>query len=83
MLKFIHVADAHLTGTEELLYGISPRKRLSSCFAHIKANHPDAVFIAITGDVAEKGEEGAIGFCKKKPSILVCRCWLRPAIMTA
>lgn len=66
MLKFIHIADTHLTGTDELLYGISPRERLSSCFAHIKANHPDAAFIAVAGDIAERGEEDAYRFLQSE-----------------
>ena len=62
MLKCIHITDTHLLGADVLLYGISPRERLSGCFAHIKANHSDAAFIVISGDVAEKGEEDAYRF---------------------
>jgi 3',5'-cyclic AMP phosphodiesterase CpdA len=67
MLKFIHISDTHLPGAGTLLlYGISPHERLSSCFAHIKANHSDAAFIVISGDVAENGEEDAYSFLQSE-----------------
>ena len=74
MFKFIHMSDPHLLDGDALLYGISPKDRLEACFKHIKINHADAAFVAITGDIAENGSHGA--YCKvhdiaKKAELIV------------
>jgi len=55
ILKFIHMTDTHLLDGDRLLYGVSPKDRLTACFRHIKTNHPDAAFVVITGDIADNG----------------------------
>jgi Icc protein len=58
-MKFIHVTDLHLTPPGELLWGLDPHARLASCMADIARHHGDAIFCAITGDLAERGDIAA------------------------
>ena len=55
MLKFIHITDTHLVGRNEALYGTDPAWRFKSCVADIMAEHADAQFCIITGDLADRG----------------------------
>ena len=55
-MKFIHLTDLHLTAPGERLWGLDPHERLEACLADIARHHGDAEFVALTGDLAEKGE---------------------------
>jgi 3',5'-cyclic AMP phosphodiesterase CpdA len=55
-MKFIHVTDLHLVPEGEALWGLKPVERLDACLADIAAHHADAEFVAITGDLAERGD---------------------------
>ena len=58
-MKFIHVTDLHLVAEDELLWGLKPIETLDACLADIARHHADAAFVAITGDLTERGEVAA------------------------
>ena len=58
-MKFIHVTDTHLMPRGELLYDLNPCERLDACVDDINANHLDAEFCVITGDLADKAQPDA------------------------
>ncbi|MBL8894862.1 MAG: phosphodiesterase [Rhizobiales bacterium] len=55
-MKFIHISDLHLVAPGGKLWGFDPLKRLEACLSDIATHHGDAVFCAISGDLAERGE---------------------------
>lgn len=55
-MKFLHVTDLHLVPEGQMLWGLSPVERLRKCLADIAAWHADAAFLAISGDLTEKGD---------------------------
>ena len=67
-MKFIHVTDLHLVPEGELLWGLSPVETLDACLADIARHHCDAAFVAITGDLAERGEVAAYKLLKDRLS---------------
>jgi 3',5'-cyclic AMP phosphodiesterase CpdA len=58
-MKFIHLTDLHLVAPGRRLYGLDPGARLRAAIADINANHADAAFVLITGDLAHHGEGAA------------------------
>ncbi len=60
-MKFIHLTDTHLTRPGVALYGLDPQARLRSAVQSINAEHGDAAFVVITGDLAHWGEPQAYG----------------------
>ena len=58
-LKFIHLTDPHLMPPGQALYGTDPGWRLSRAVSAIDAEHADAAFVVITGDLADRGEPAA------------------------
>lgn len=58
-MKFIHLTDLHLVAPGRRLYGLDPGARLRAAIADINANHADAAFVLITGDLAHRGEGAA------------------------
>jgi Icc protein len=58
-MKFIHITDTHLVTPGEPLYGLDPYERLTQCIDDVLANHADAAFCVITGDLAHRGEAAA------------------------
>lgn len=58
-MKFIHLTDTHQVRRGTELYGLDPRARLDAAVASIAAEHPDAAFVAVTGDLAHWGEPDA------------------------
>lgn len=56
-MKFIHVTDLHLLPEGGALWGLDPFERFEACLADIEAHHADAAFVAITGDLTDKGDE--------------------------
>ncbi len=59
MLKFIHLTDTHLLAPGQALYGTDPAWRLELAVRSINAEHGDAAFVMITGDLAHWGEPAA------------------------
>ena len=57
-MKFIHLTDTHVTA-EGLLYGHDPAERLARAVASINAEHGDAAFVVLTGDMTHWGDAGA------------------------
>lgn len=55
-MKFIHVTDLHLVPDGQLLWGLSPADRLRQCLSDIATHHADAAFVAISGDLTERGD---------------------------
>jgi 3',5'-cyclic-AMP phosphodiesterase len=55
-MKFIHVSDLHLVPKGDRLWGLDPFARFEACLDDIARFHPDASFVVISGDLAERGE---------------------------
>lgn len=55
-MKLIHITDLHLVPKGELLWGLSPTDRFRRCLADIAEHHADAAFVAISGDLTERGD---------------------------
>ena len=58
-MKIIHITDTHLVEPGRSLYQTDPYQRLAQCIDDVVANHSDAAFCVITGDLAHKGELAA------------------------
>jgi 3',5'-cyclic-AMP phosphodiesterase len=58
-MKIIHITDTHLVAPGVKLYDLDPYDRLRACIDDVVANHADARFCVVTGDLAHKGEEAA------------------------
>ncbi len=58
-MKFIHITDTHIVPPGKKLHGLDPRARLDACIADVNANHGDAEFCVITGDLAHAGQAEA------------------------
>jgi 3',5'-cyclic-AMP phosphodiesterase len=57
-MKFIHLTDTHVIG-DGLLYGKDPAARLRAAVASINAEHGDARFVVLTGDMTHWGDAAA------------------------
>ncbi|MDP9137766.1 MAG: phosphodiesterase [Pseudomonadota bacterium] len=55
-MKIIQVSDIHVGRPGELVWGLDPAARFEACLDDVLAYHRDAAFVAITGDLAERGE---------------------------
>lgn len=55
-MKFIHITDLHLVPEGELLWGLSPVDRFQQCLDDLARHHADAAFVAISGDLTERGD---------------------------
>ncbi len=58
-MKIIHLTDLHLVPPGEKLWGLDPFARFDAALNDIAAHHADAGLVAITGDLAERGETAA------------------------
>jgi Icc protein len=58
-LKFIHITDTHFVPPGRRLYGLDPAERLAPAIDYVNEEHSDAAFVAITGDLAHRGEAEA------------------------
>jgi len=58
-MKFIHLTDLHVVPLGRRLYGLDPNERLRQAIADINAQHRDAEFVLITGDLVHHGEPAA------------------------
>lgn len=75
-MKIIQITDPHLVGHGGELYGRDPLARLHACLADIKANHADAAFCVITGDLADTGDRQAYRALQAAISTLPMPCHL-------
>ncbi len=57
-MKFIHLTDPHVIA-DGLLYGQDPAQRLGAAVASINAEHGDASFVVLTGDLTDHGDAAA------------------------
>lgn len=57
-MKFIHLTDTHVIGEGEL-YGQDPAARLRAAVDTINAEHSDADFVVLTGDMTHWGDAAA------------------------
>jgi 3',5'-cyclic-AMP phosphodiesterase len=58
-MKIIQLSDLHLTGSGAELFGSSPLARLELAVDRILAEHADADFCLLTGDLADAGSDDA------------------------
>lgn len=58
-MKVIQLSDLHLTAAGGELFGSSPRARLEMALERIVAEHGDADFCLLTGDLADAGGDAA------------------------
>ena len=58
-MKFIHLTDTHVIGGGRLLYGANPARRLRLAVDSINAEHGDADFTIVTGDLTHWGDAEA------------------------
>jgi 3',5'-cyclic AMP phosphodiesterase CpdA len=58
-MKIVHITDTHLVTPGEELFLLDPYDRLVKCIDDVVANHSDAAFCVITGDLAHRGERAA------------------------
>lgn len=56
MTKFVWLSDLHFVA-EGTVQKHNPRKRLEAAISHINANHSDARFCVISGDMVDRGTE--------------------------
>ena len=65
-MKIVHITDTHLVTPGQSLYQTDPYERLAQCIDDVLANHGDAAFCVLTGDLAHKGEAAAyVGLAKQ------------------
>jgi 3',5'-cyclic AMP phosphodiesterase CpdA len=57
-MKFIHLTDTHVIG-DGLLYGQDPAAQLRAAVDSINAEHGDAGFVVLTGDMTHWGDAAA------------------------
>ncbi len=60
-MKFIQITDTHIMAPGGRLHQLSPNERLAACIADINAQHRDARFCIITGDLVDQGDVEAYG----------------------
>ncbi len=58
-MKFIHLTDTHVIGGDRTLYGANPARRLARAVDSINAEHGDADFTVVTGDLTHWGDADA------------------------
>ena len=76
MLKFIHITDLHLKPPGVELWGLKPQERFERCLADIEAEHADAEFCVISGDLADAGEPGAYAWLRERLKVFPLACHL-------
>mgnify|MGYP002059127644 FL=1 len=72
-MKFIHLTDTHVIG-DGLLYGQDPAARLLAAVASINAEHSDAGFVVLTGDMTHWGDAAAYARFLSEIKNSTCPC---------
>lgn len=75
-MKFVQFTDTHLVPEGERLYGLDPFARLEACIDNINAQHADAEFVMVTGDLADRGKAEAYTLLHRAVSRLKPPCHL-------
>jgi Icc protein len=70
-MKLIQISDLHLVPEGGLLAGLDPLARLRACIADINEHHPDADYVAITGDLSQTGEKATYELLQQELAALV------------
>jgi 3',5'-cyclic AMP phosphodiesterase CpdA len=55
-VKIIQISDTHIVPPGAKLHGLEPCRRLDACIDAIAAQHGDASFCVVTGDLTERGD---------------------------
>lgn len=71
-MKFIHLTDTHVIGGGRCLYGADPARRLALAVDSINAEHGDADFVIVTGDLTHWGDPAAYEAFKAQITRLRC-----------
>ena len=58
-MKIVVLSDLHLGGPRVAVNGLDPAARLAAAVDAINRDHADAAFVAIAGDLADRGEVAA------------------------
>lgn len=75
-MKFIHLTDTHVIGGDRMLYGANPARRLAQAVDSINAEHADAEFVIVTGDMTHWGDDDAYEAFKAQISRLTVPLYL-------
>ena len=75
MFKFIVISDLHVVPEGELSHSIDTAARLQDVVEHINANHADAAFCAVAGDLTDHGEVSAYERARKELGRLMVPCY--------
>lgn len=59
MLKFIVLSDLHIVPQGTLSHGLDTLERFENAVTFVNTRHPDADFVVIAGDLADRGEKAA------------------------
>ncbi|MEX0285140.1 MAG: phosphodiesterase [Paracoccaceae bacterium] len=60
-MKLIHLTDIHMVGGGQRLYGVDPARRLNLAVDSINAEHSDAAYVVVTGDLTNWADADAYG----------------------
>ena len=55
-MKIVHLTDTHVVAGNGSLVGLSPGERLRAAVDSINAEHGDATFVVVTGDLSDSGD---------------------------
>ncbi|NJD25909.1 MAG: phosphodiesterase [Betaproteobacteria bacterium] len=77
-MKVVQLSDLHLTRDGDLLYGRSPRARLTQAIDRILADDADASLCLLTGDLADAGSDNAYTDLRAALARLPMPCHLLP-----
>jgi 3',5'-cyclic AMP phosphodiesterase CpdA len=71
-MKLVQISDIHLTVPGERMGGLNPHHRFTQALDNVRAHHPDAARIIITGDLTHWGEPAAYQSLREALSDLPC-----------
>ncbi len=55
-MKIVHLTDTHVVAGDGFLAGLGPAERLPVAVDSINAEHGDAAFVVVTGDLSDSGD---------------------------
>ena len=55
-MKIVHLTDTHVVAGNGVLAGLDPGERLRAAVGSINAEHGDAAFVVVTGDLSNSGD---------------------------